>query len=180
MNIIDIKCPRCDGDLHIQEGRKEVYCEFCGAHLFFDDGSMTFTTVNIYRDEARIKEAEVDLKKAETDAEIERARAEHEALIAKAKADKILQVEKIKARTAAKVELKKAKIEARKESGVSPLRTVLKIIWIASLFIVLTCGAWERTFDKYMPVEAKRVAAYLLLFFIVISIYLLITHKRKK
>lgn len=56
VKMISLKCPDCGAVLSIEEGRKQCFCQFCGAKIVMDDGS----TTNIYRDEARIKEAEVN------------------------------------------------------------------------------------------------------------------------
>ena len=58
MKIIEIRCPHCGGELHIGEDRKECFCEYCGSKLLFDDG--TVTTVQVVRDEARLKELEIE------------------------------------------------------------------------------------------------------------------------
>lgn len=58
MKIIDIKCPKCGGELHIGEGRKDCFCEYCGSHLYFDDENRTVT--RIIRDEAKLKELEIE------------------------------------------------------------------------------------------------------------------------
>ena len=58
MKIIDIKCPKCGRELHIGEGRKDCFCEYCGSHLYFDDENRTFT--RIIRDEAKLKELEIE------------------------------------------------------------------------------------------------------------------------
>lgn len=67
MKIIDIKCPKCGGELHIGEGRKDCFCEYCGSHLFFEDdeGDRTITNITIIRDEAKIKDAEARMKREE-------------------------------------------------------------------------------------------------------------------
>ena len=56
VKMVSLKCPDCGAVLSIEEGRKQCFCQFCGAKIVMDDGS----TTNIYRDEARIKEAEVN------------------------------------------------------------------------------------------------------------------------
>ena len=61
MKIIEIRCPHCGGELHIGEDRKECFCEYCGSHLMFDDGDRTI--INVIRDEARLKEAEIESEK---------------------------------------------------------------------------------------------------------------------
>lgn len=59
MEIVEIKCPNCQGNIHITAGRKETYCEFCGSHLFFDDGNRVITNVNIIRDETELKKLDI-------------------------------------------------------------------------------------------------------------------------
>lgn len=70
MEIIEVKCPSCQGNIHITAGRRETYCEFCGSHLFFDDGNRVITNVNVIRDEAKLKELQIEeakIAKAEED-----------------------------------------------------------------------------------------------------------------
>lgn len=59
MEIVEIKCPNCQGNIHITAGRKETYCEFCGSHLFLDDGNRVITNINVSRDEAELKKLEI-------------------------------------------------------------------------------------------------------------------------
>lgn len=59
MEIVEIKCPNCQGNIHITAGRKETYCEFCGSHLFFDDGNRVVTNVNVSRDETELKKLDM-------------------------------------------------------------------------------------------------------------------------
>lgn len=174
MKVVDFTCPHCGGALQIEEGRKQIFCEYCGAKLLFDDGNRTITVVNVIRDEARIREADVELKKVE-----------QEAAINKAKADKIVELERIKAKKLAKTEIKKAKIEARaikKANGASIgrviFRGILKLIWILLLIAILTSGEW----DERLPegIKVQMVFTYLFMSFVVLSIFLLITHRRKR
>lgn len=61
-----IKCPECDAKLEIEEGRKKLFCSYCGTPIIVTDENEY-----IYRqiDEAKIREAEADkeveLKKLE-------------------------------------------------------------------------------------------------------------------
>ena len=59
MKIIDIKCPKCGGELHISEGRKDCFCEYCGSHLLLDELN-SVTNIQVFRDEARLKELEME------------------------------------------------------------------------------------------------------------------------
>ena len=66
MKILAVECPKCHANINIEDGRKEFYCSYCGAQLFFDDG----TTISVIRDEAEIKKAEVKLAKVEYEKEV--------------------------------------------------------------------------------------------------------------
>lgn len=59
MKIIDLKCPKCGGELHISEGRKDCFCEYCGSHLFLDEFN-SVTSIQVFRDEAKLKELEME------------------------------------------------------------------------------------------------------------------------
>ena len=46
MKIIAYKCPQCGANLEIEQGRKELYCSFCGTKLFIDDETRTMRIEN--------------------------------------------------------------------------------------------------------------------------------------
>lgn len=56
VRLLAVKCPECGAKLDIEEGRKQLFCSFCGAKVL-----ATNDNEYIYRkvDEARIKEAEI-------------------------------------------------------------------------------------------------------------------------
>ena len=58
INIIALKCPECGANLEIENNRKQCYCQYCGAKIIVDNGSITYTYRKV--DEARIREAEVN------------------------------------------------------------------------------------------------------------------------
>lgn len=72
MKLISLKCPECNANLQIEEGRDKYFCQYCGAEISLND----YYSSHIYRkvDEARIKEAEykreVRVKQAEIDKEV--------------------------------------------------------------------------------------------------------------
>lgn len=57
IRFIAVKCPQCDADLSIEEGRTFAFCSYCGAKVIIKDENE-----HIYRniDEARIKESETE------------------------------------------------------------------------------------------------------------------------
>lgn len=83
MKIIPIKCPSCGASLDIQDGRKNCFCQYCGEHIHLDDENRVITNVQIVRNEAQIKEAEIKAKRLEF--EIEQQREQKKAEEKKAK-----------------------------------------------------------------------------------------------
>ena len=71
MKLISLKCPECDANLSIEEGRTQCFCQYCGTKILLDDGGKTYTYRKI--DEARLKEAEIRLKELEIEEEEKRA-----------------------------------------------------------------------------------------------------------
>ena len=57
INFIAVKCPECNADLSIEEGRSMAFCTYCGAKVMINNENE-----HIYRhiDEAEIKKAETD------------------------------------------------------------------------------------------------------------------------
>ena len=56
MKLIQLKCPSCEADLELKEGRNQYFCPYCGSKVFLDDN----TIVHVYRDEARLRELELE------------------------------------------------------------------------------------------------------------------------
>ena len=57
VEVKTIKCPNCGASLPIEEGRKSIFCSYCGSKLQLHDSNEY--TVNI-RDEAEIEHAETE------------------------------------------------------------------------------------------------------------------------
>lgn len=57
IKFISVKCPECGASLPIEEGRKQVFCSYCGTKVM-----VTNENEYIYRhiDEADVKKAETD------------------------------------------------------------------------------------------------------------------------
>lgn len=57
IKLITVKCPACGADLNIEEGRKQLFCSYCGTKVIIDNDNEY-----IYRhiDEASIKQTEAD------------------------------------------------------------------------------------------------------------------------
>lgn len=67
VNIISVRCPDCGAMMPIEEGRNQMYCSYCGSSII-----ITNDNEHIYRnvDEAKVKLAEAEIKKAEAEKEI--------------------------------------------------------------------------------------------------------------
>lgn len=57
LRFVSIKCPECRASLDVEEGRKQIYCSYCGTHVLIENDN---EYVYRYIDEAKIKQAEVD------------------------------------------------------------------------------------------------------------------------
>lgn len=78
MKIVSLVCPQCNSNLDIEEGRKECYCQYCGAHIVVDDETKKNVHQISYRNEAKIKAAEVRIKELEQQLEMEKLRQQQE------------------------------------------------------------------------------------------------------
>jgi len=57
ISVNSVKCPACGAQLNIEEGRKKVFCEYCGTQLLLNnENEFIFRTI----DDADIKKAETD------------------------------------------------------------------------------------------------------------------------
>ncbi len=57
ISVNPVKCPACGAQLNIEEGRKKVFCEYCGTQLLLNnENEYIFRTI----DDADIKKAETD------------------------------------------------------------------------------------------------------------------------
>lgn len=57
IKLVEIKCPNCGATLNYEEGRKVLYCQYCGEKILIDDDH-EYTYHHI--DDADIKRAETD------------------------------------------------------------------------------------------------------------------------
>lgn len=186
MKLIEFKCPNCEGQLTIADNRKECFCEFCGTHLMIDSENRTVTNVTIIRDEARIKEADVDLKKSEQEAALERIKLQKQIELEQIKAEKEAAIESRrvkaelrKAEKEAKAEVKRAKIEAGKPvRSTSMFRTVLKVLCLFSLFGSFLIHYWEDNLPA--GVDSQKIFNSLFTAFVILFLFLLVTHRRKR
>ncbi len=64
MHMINLKCPNCGAPLDIDKDRDNVYCEYCGSLVYSKIDSRTVEET-IIRDEARLKEIELERYKYE-------------------------------------------------------------------------------------------------------------------
>lgn len=77
MNIISVRCPSCGASLNLEEGRSRYFCQYCGTPIAIDDGSININQhieqkinytgdhTSIIRDEAKLKELEIEQLRAE-------------------------------------------------------------------------------------------------------------------
>lgn len=76
MKITIVKCPACGAALHVEEDKKQCFCQYCGTKLFLDDGSRQYEYREV--DEARIREAEAQENIRSKEIELEKERMQQE------------------------------------------------------------------------------------------------------
>lgn len=69
MKAYEIKCPECGASLEIEEGRKQIFCQYCGTRILIDDEIERKEVTHRYIDEAEII-------KSNNEVELERLRQE--------------------------------------------------------------------------------------------------------
>lgn len=66
IEVMQMKCPNCNGELTVERGRKECFCSYCGTKLVIvDNNEYTVRTV----DEAAIEQAKTEQLRIEREAE---------------------------------------------------------------------------------------------------------------
>lgn len=69
IEVMQMKCPNCNGELTVERGRKECFCSYCGTKLVIvDNNEYTVRTV----DEAAIEQAKTEQLRIEREAEARR------------------------------------------------------------------------------------------------------------
>lgn len=77
MRLISMKCPECKANLSVEEGRKYYFCQYCGTKIMLEDDRVN-KTYYTYRNEARLRQAEIDREIALKKLEIEKIKVEQE------------------------------------------------------------------------------------------------------
>jgi len=68
MSIGSFKCPQCGGELSGPEGRSDLYCQYCGAHLFLDDGTIRYHVT--LHDDAEVYRVELERERFQLQKEL--------------------------------------------------------------------------------------------------------------
>lgn len=64
VKFIPIKCPECDADLDIEEGRKVMFCSYCGRKIMMvDENEFKYDVTHRHVDVAKIREVEEESKR---------------------------------------------------------------------------------------------------------------------
>lgn len=72
-----MKCPECKANLSVEEGRKYCFCQYCGTKIMLEDDRVN-KTYYTYRNEARLRQVEIDREIALKKLEIEKIKVEQE------------------------------------------------------------------------------------------------------
>ena len=71
MRVDAIACPNCKANISEKLIKSSTcFCPYCGTQIFFDDGIKRSEHLNIVRDEARLREADVKQYEIEAKREI--------------------------------------------------------------------------------------------------------------
>lgn len=83
IKVVTVKCPECGASLPVEENRKQIFCEYCGAKILLENDHEY-----IYRhiDEAEVKRAETERMLAEEKLKREKEEREAEEIAAEQKA----------------------------------------------------------------------------------------------
>lgn len=69
MKLISLKCPDCGANLDVDAERSFCFCQYCGHKILIDDEVRRSEVTHVLRDEARIREAEVEIEEIELERE---------------------------------------------------------------------------------------------------------------
>ena len=58
MKFYPLKCPQCGATIDVEEGRRTIFCQYCGSKIFIDDEVKRSEVTHVIHDEARIQEVE--------------------------------------------------------------------------------------------------------------------------
>ena len=82
IKLISLTCPSCGGQLEMPVDTKDFYCQYCGTHVYADDGSTKLNinaninqTVTI-RDEAALRRLDIEERRERERQEKDRERQE--------------------------------------------------------------------------------------------------------
>ena len=67
MKLIEMKCPGCGASLQAEEGRKTIYCQYCGTPVQVDDESLRIHVTKTYVNEAAVRSIDLERQKFETE-----------------------------------------------------------------------------------------------------------------
>ena len=74
MKTIPLTCPKCGANLDVDEKLTQCFCQYCGTKILIDKGERVF----VYRDEAKVVEAETESKVRLQELEWEKRKLEKE------------------------------------------------------------------------------------------------------
>ena len=69
MKIQYMVCPRCGGEVQAPDLNRVNYCAYCGSPIYIDDEAAHAEKTTIFRDEARLKEAENEARRLDLEEE---------------------------------------------------------------------------------------------------------------
>ena len=67
MELVALRCPKCNGELEVHEGQKRTFCKYCGSQILLDDGNRIINVI----DEARLREIKLNKEVSDFDRKLQ-------------------------------------------------------------------------------------------------------------
>ena len=67
MELVALRCPKCNGELEVHEGQKRTFCKYCGSQILLDDGNRIINVI----DEAKLKEIKLNKEVSDFDRKLQ-------------------------------------------------------------------------------------------------------------
>ena len=67
MELVALRCPKCNGELEVHEGQKRTFCKYCGSQILLDEGNRIINVI----DEARLREIKLNKEVSDFDRKLQ-------------------------------------------------------------------------------------------------------------
>lgn len=160
MKLLDTKCPRCGGNMSIDETTKKAVCEFCRYETVVDDEVLHIQHDNVMQNGYEFEKGRIQARKeAEEDAIREEKRKEEE------RRKRIQEESKAEIERRRRAYERKKEIENRKAFGIIAL-ILLPFCFPASIALVLFFFGIPKSFDRKKKFITMGISSFIYLLFL--------------